>query len=172
MNLNDKNIDQVFRDAAQNSDAPRYDHSYWKEVNSILNNEDKRKRGFILWSVAGSIIAALLVSSLFIVNDKEADLLVADNIDSSINQSKTYSKKEASGKEFTSNQDFNKQVVSNENDKVKRLKEQPSSININNNDNKVERFANTKKLNSTVSLLPNNEDELLESDVNLSLIHI
>jgi len=166
MNLNDKNIDQVFRDAAQNSDAPRYDHSYWKEVNSILNNEDKRKRGFILWSVAGSIIAALLVSSLFIVNDKEADLLVADNIDSSINQSKTYSKKEASGKEFTSNQDFNKQVVSNENDKVKRLKEQPSSININNNDNKVERFANTKKLNSTVSLLPNNEDELLESDVN------
>lgn len=79
MNLNDKNIDQVFRDAAQNSDAPRYDHSYWKEMNSILNEEDKRKRGFILWSVAGSVIAAMLVFTLFITNKDNSDTLIVDN---------------------------------------------------------------------------------------------
>tara|TARA_R100000951_G_C2635661_1_gene179205 strand:+ start:388 stop:1674 length:1287 start_codon:yes stop_codon:yes gene_type:complete len=71
MNLNDKNIDQLFRDAAQNSDAPRYDHSYWNEVNSMLNKEDKRKRGFLLWSIGGSVIVALLVSTLFIVNNNQ-----------------------------------------------------------------------------------------------------
>lgn len=85
MKLNDKNIDQIFRDAAQNSDAPRYDHSYWKEVNSMLNNEDKRKRGFILWSIAGSVVMALLVSSLFVLNNSESNLLLADGNSSNVN---------------------------------------------------------------------------------------
>jgi hypothetical protein len=79
MNLNDKNIEQVFRDAAQNSDAPRYDHSYWSEVNSILDSDDKRKRGLIYWSVAGSLVVAFLISSLFIVNNNESNLSLADN---------------------------------------------------------------------------------------------
>ena len=79
MNLNDKNIDQIFRDAAQNSDAPRYDHSYWKEMSSVLNDQDKRKRGFILWSVAGSIIALFLVSTLFITNNNKSETQLAKN---------------------------------------------------------------------------------------------
>jgi hypothetical protein len=79
MNLNDKNIDQLFRDAAQNSDGPRYDHSYWKEMSSVLSDQDKRKRGVILWSVAGSIVSVLLVSALFLTNNKNSDSLLVNN---------------------------------------------------------------------------------------------
>ncbi|PHR48098.1 MAG: hypothetical protein COA32_06115 [Fluviicola sp.] len=94
MNLNDKNIDQLFRDAAQNSDAPRYDHSYWNEVNSMLNNEDKRKRGFLLWSIGGSVIVALLVSTLFVVNNQNSDVQLADgSSDKSINSGLSISEK-------------------------------------------------------------------------------
>ena len=79
MNLNDKNIDQIFRDAAQNSSAPRYDHSYWNEMNSILNDQNKRKRGVILWSVAGAFVAVLLVSTLFVLNNTSSKSQLASN---------------------------------------------------------------------------------------------
>jgi hypothetical protein len=164
MNLNDKNIDQVFRDAAQNSDAPRYDHSYWKEVNSMLNSEDKRKRGFILWSIAGSIIALLLVSTLFIVNEKGSDILVADKNDTSIDGSRVDYKKEAFEKEFTQNHTSNGLIASKEPNKIKGDINKSISTNINNNVKKVERFANTTKPNESENTLTSNKEDLLKSD--------
>jgi hypothetical protein len=113
MNLSDKNIDQLFRDGAQNSNAPRYDHAYWNEIKATLNAEDKRKRGFILWSVAGSFVATLLVVSLFYINGEETKILLADSNDSSIEYTKNKDLKSNQGKLFSSSDNDTEKTNSN-----------------------------------------------------------
>ena len=65
MKLDDKNIDQLFRDAAQNASAPNYDSSYWNDVSSVLNAEDRKKKLLLFWSLGGSLALVLLFSMLF-----------------------------------------------------------------------------------------------------------
>lgn len=126
MNLNDKNIDQIFRDAAQNSSAPRYDHSYWNEMNSILNDQNKRKRRVILWSVSGTFITVLLVSALFILNNKPTESQFVKNTSLSTdneNVAVQNSVKDISIAEKTSTADYKKKKVD-----LKKIKTSESKI--------------------------------------------
>lgn len=66
MKLDDKNIDQLFRDAAQNKPAPEYRSSYWNDVASVLNNEQRRKKALLFWSLGGSVTFIGLLSLLFV----------------------------------------------------------------------------------------------------------
>lgn len=68
MNIDDKNIDQIFRDAAQNASAPNYDSSYWNEVSSILDADSKKKKLLLFSSLGGSLAVILLFSLLFSPN--------------------------------------------------------------------------------------------------------
>ncbi len=68
MNLDDRNIDQIFRDAAQNASAPNYDSTYWNEVSSILDADSKKKKFLLIWSLGGSLAVILLFSLLFSLN--------------------------------------------------------------------------------------------------------
>src|SRR5690554_4582677 len=43
MSLEDKNIDQMFSDAAHSQKAPQYDPAYWAEMNAMLKLEMPRK---------------------------------------------------------------------------------------------------------------------------------
>lgn len=65
MKWNDRNIDQLFRDAAQNTPAPGYKSSYWNDISSALNAEQRRKRGLILWSLGGGTVLVALFAILF-----------------------------------------------------------------------------------------------------------
>ncbi|HLV43095.1 MAG TPA: hypothetical protein VKY37_12510 [Brumimicrobium sp.] len=68
MSIDNKNIDQMFSDAAHSQKAPQYDSAYWAEMNAMLNAKDAKKRGFILWALGGSALFAALFLSLFILN--------------------------------------------------------------------------------------------------------
>src|SRR5690554_225537 len=68
MSLEDKNIDQMFSDAAHSQKAPQYDPAYWAEMNAMLNARDAKKRGFLFWAFGGTIVFAGLFLSLFIFN--------------------------------------------------------------------------------------------------------
>src|SRR5690554_12569 len=71
MSKEDKNIDQLFSDAAHAEQAPQYDAAYWSEMNAVLNARDARKKAFIFWTLGGSIVFAILVLSLFGINPTE-----------------------------------------------------------------------------------------------------
>lgn len=166
MNLNDKNIDQLFRDAAQNSDAPRYDHSYWNEVNSMLNDENKRKRGFVLWSAAGSIVVALLVSTLFVINQNESNFLLTDGNSSSVNTVQNNQQ----------NESLDKAMVSTQTEKDQKNIEQTNMIEENlvqsNSTNDTQHIASnktrTEKHLNTVSS-ENENTSRLDSENNVAL---
>ncbi|PWH86839.1 hypothetical protein [Brumimicrobium oceani] len=68
MSEENKNIDQLFSDAAHSEPAPQYDSAYWAEMNSMLNERDKKKRAFIFWALGGSAAFAVLLISLFTLN--------------------------------------------------------------------------------------------------------
>src|SRR5690554_4900355 len=68
MSIEDKNIDQMFSDAAHSQKAPQYDPAYWAEMNAMLNARDAKKRGFLFWAFGGTIVFAGLFLSLFIFN--------------------------------------------------------------------------------------------------------
>jgi hypothetical protein len=69
MSLEDKNIDQLFRDAAANSKAPEYDSEYWDEVSAILDKEQPQKRMLMWWTFGGAAITTALLILLFVSND-------------------------------------------------------------------------------------------------------
>ncbi|RYM33362.1 hypothetical protein ERX46_10495 [Brumimicrobium glaciale] len=68
MSEENKNIDQLFSDAAHTESAPQYDSAYWAEMNSMLNAKDSKKRAFIFWALGGSAAFAVLFLSLFTLN--------------------------------------------------------------------------------------------------------
>ncbi|WP_107037726.1 hypothetical protein [Brumimicrobium mesophilum] len=68
MSEENKNIDQLFRDAAQAEKAPQYNKAYWNEMNAMLNARDARKKAFLLWAFGGSAAFAVLLFSLFALN--------------------------------------------------------------------------------------------------------
>lgn len=73
MKWNDRNIDQLFRDAAQNTPAPEYKSSYWNDVSSVLNAEQRRRRGLFLWSLGGGTVLAALFAILFYESTFQVD---------------------------------------------------------------------------------------------------
>lgn len=68
MSKENKNIDQLFSDAALSEKAPHYDSAYWAEMNTMLNARDAKKRAFIFWAIGGSAAFAVLFISLFTLN--------------------------------------------------------------------------------------------------------
>lgn len=66
MKLSDKNIDQMFRDAANSAPEVEFKDAYWDEMNAFLDLEEKNKRG-IYSMLSFGILALIGVSSLFLV---------------------------------------------------------------------------------------------------------
>lgn len=60
MSLSNNDIDKIFQKAASNSSAPVYSDSYWDEMESILNNAPKKKRGFF-WIFSGTLACIALI---------------------------------------------------------------------------------------------------------------
>lgn len=71
MKLDDKNIDQLFRDAAQNESAPQYHASYWNDVSAAIAQERREKRKLVLWSIGGTFTLFLL--ALFTLTGLDID---------------------------------------------------------------------------------------------------
>lgn len=69
MNSSNKNIDQLFREAAQQEKASLYQDAYWDEMAQILNQKKSRK-GFFIWIFSG-IIALSALGALFLFGAKE-----------------------------------------------------------------------------------------------------
>lgn len=72
MKLEDKHIDDLFRDAANQSSAPEYHSSYWKEMEGLLNDSKKRRKGLLLWSGFGGVMMIGLISVLILSISSEA----------------------------------------------------------------------------------------------------
>ena len=68
MSLEDKNIDQLFRDAAANSKAPEYSPKYWEEMSAMLDAEQPQKRILLWWTFGGIAVATILLTLLFTQN--------------------------------------------------------------------------------------------------------
>lgn len=66
MNLEDKHIDDLFRNAANQSSAPKYHSSYWKEMEGLLNDSKNRRKGLLFWSSIGGVMMIGLVSALLL----------------------------------------------------------------------------------------------------------
>ncbi len=68
MKLDDQNIDQIFNDAAHSQSAPQYDTSYWNDIETMLN-EESRKKGVLVWLASGGMLVfALLIGILISSN--------------------------------------------------------------------------------------------------------
>jgi hypothetical protein len=72
MNLEDKHIDDLFRNAANQSSAPEYHSSYWKEMEGLLNDSKKRRKGLLFWSGFGGVMMIGLLSVLLLSISSEA----------------------------------------------------------------------------------------------------
>lgn len=66
MNLNDNNIDQLFRKEAENMDVPEYSDTYWAEMNQLIDADAKNRKKLFVWAFSGTIGAALVVLLLFL----------------------------------------------------------------------------------------------------------
>lgn len=73
MNLNDKNIDQLFRKSAENIKAPEYNDSYWEEMDQLINTDASRRKKLMIWSFFGTLGSAFIVLLLFINLDLSTD---------------------------------------------------------------------------------------------------
>lgn len=82
MNINDNNIDKLFRDAANDAYSPDFKESYWNEMRSILNQQKKSKIVLaleIIWTILALSGLSIVFAILFlqpIANEK--DLSLAD----------------------------------------------------------------------------------------------
>lgn len=72
MNLEDKHIDELFRNAANQSSAPEYQTTYWAEMEAMLNASQKRRKGLVFWTSLGSILMIGLITTLFLSRGSEA----------------------------------------------------------------------------------------------------
>lgn len=79
MSLNDKELDDFFRDAAQKIPVPAYSSAYWNEFESKLNSEQKKTIGSWAWFSAGSVVVAALCSLLFIGNNQKDNWVVKND---------------------------------------------------------------------------------------------
>jgi hypothetical protein len=87
MSEENKNIDQLFSDAAHSESAPQYDSAYWAEMNAMLNTRAAKKRVFLFWALGGSAAFAVLLLSLFTLNmdgSSEKERYVSEEIDLNI----------------------------------------------------------------------------------------
>ena len=66
MNLNDKNIDQLFRKGAENMEAPEYNDAYWDEMSQIIDADAKSRKKLMVWIFSGTLGAALVLLLLFL----------------------------------------------------------------------------------------------------------
>ncbi len=71
MSEENKNIDQLFSDAAQNQKAPQYNPAYWEEMNAFLNARAAKRRTLILWTSFGVVLCLFLLSTLFVINAEQ-----------------------------------------------------------------------------------------------------
>lgn len=79
MNLDDRNIDQLFRDAAQNASAPEYRASYWNDIASMLSAVQRKRRALLLWSLGGGVSLVLLFSILIGAGLEKAEPKYTEN---------------------------------------------------------------------------------------------
>src|SRR5690625_7932945 len=79
MNINNKNIDQIFKDAAHAEKAPEYNPVYWEEMSAILDAKDAKRKRFVYWTISGASVFVLLLSILFTVNYKDVKETAALN---------------------------------------------------------------------------------------------
>ena len=80
MSEKDENIDQLFSDAAQSQNSPEYNEAYWTEINNVLDARDRKRKGFIWWSIAGSFMVGLLVLALLPVSTPNEDIVLYKKI--------------------------------------------------------------------------------------------
>lgn len=66
MNLTDKDIDKLFRDAANSAPKVEFKDAYWDEMNAFLDQEEKSKRGIYSMLSIG-ILALIGVGSLLLI---------------------------------------------------------------------------------------------------------
>lgn len=104
MNLNDKNIDQLFRKGADNMEAPEYNDAYWDEMSQIIDADAKSRKKLIAWVFSGVLGVAVIVFLLFlnIVQLNEEATFVSSNteITEQLDEKITTSKNDASNSEF------------------------------------------------------------------------
>lgn len=85
MNVNDENIDKLFRDAANNSQSPEFQDAYWSEMDALIKqNQMAKKNRFLdlVWVVSGfSSLLFLLTLGLFMnssINNNETIVEYSD----------------------------------------------------------------------------------------------
>ena len=104
MNLNDKNIDQLFRKGADNMEAPEYNDAYWDEMSQIIDADAKSRKKLIAWVFSGVLGVAVIVFLLFlnVVQLNEEATFVSSNteITEQLDEKITTSKNDASNSEF------------------------------------------------------------------------
>jgi|GEM_PF-5942333 len=71
MSEENKHIDELFRSAAAQSKAPDYNPSFWGEMEAMLNDSKKRRKGLLLWSSFGGVLMIGLVSALLLTLPSE-----------------------------------------------------------------------------------------------------
>ena len=64
MILEDKHIDELFRNAANQSSSPEYHSSYWKEMEGLLNDSKNRRKQLLFWSSIGGILMIVLADKI------------------------------------------------------------------------------------------------------------
>lgn len=82
MSLTDKDIDQLFREAANSAPQVEFKEAYWDEMNDFLDQEQKNKRGIYSMLSIG-ILALIGIGSLLLIpnQNKYNNGTLAENID-------------------------------------------------------------------------------------------
>ncbi|MDX1445085.1 hypothetical protein [Lishizhenia sp.] len=119
MSLTDKDIDQLFREAANSAPQVEFKDAYWDEMNAFLDQEEKSKRGIYSMLSVG-ILALIGIGSLLLIpnQNKYDNSVVAEKLDTFVSTpDNIVALKAAKLKENTSKQEvktaFNKKEARN-----------------------------------------------------------
>lgn len=165
MMSSNKNIDQIFSDAAHSQKAPAYDSTYWNEMNAMLNARDKKRKGFFFWMLGGATVTSVLIASLFIFNTESTDALY-HRAESNLKIETITENKELLAKNEVQNTEIQSSTTLDNNLEVSTLNTNNSNyratqeVTTNNNkvNGEVASTPNTDKSNSVYNTLENNNE--------------
>ncbi|HLW38922.1 MAG TPA: hypothetical protein VKX31_00930 [Brumimicrobium sp.] len=179
--MNQKDIDQLFRDAAHAEKAPQYDNAYWEEMNVLLHKKDAKRRKAIYWMLAETSVLVLFLLIVFTAYkpspEKGQYVQEAERsfpLESSTNSEKTASKKLIEKKEiqYSEKQVEKEQVeeISNEHLRQEeineKLKNKVASTAIRKNDIASHTLALPQNNSSFVDekMLANKEEDVVKEE--------
>jgi len=119
MNLNDENIDKIFRDAASNSQSPDFKEDYWSEMQAILAQENNTKKTGVFdiaWIALAITALTAMLAILFLnpISERNIDLALSSEENEIIQSNENTESDVQTEEKLIEDKEFNLTVENND----------------------------------------------------------